>query len=83
MQRAHSGMKGFAVVWTGQFIPLPGAAMTTFALTLRAYETTPLDSLAGYLFPMIRQVEDLCPITTMLPTLPVRIHILLSETAFS
>lgn len=37
MQRAHSGMKGFAVVWTGQFISLPGAAMTTFALTLRAY----------------------------------------------
>ena len=58
MQRAHSGMKGFAVVWIGQFISLLGTAMTTFALTLWAYETTgkatPL-ALIGFFFllPMV------------------------------
>ncbi len=67
MQRAPSGMKGFAVVWIGQFISLLGTAMTTFALTLRAHQTTgkatplALAGLAGCLSPMIRQVEDLLP----------------------
>jgi len=83
MQRAHSGMKGFAVVWIGQFISPLSTAMTTFALTLWAYETTLLASLAGYLFPMIRQVEDMLPDHDHSSAPPGRVHILLSETAFS
>ena len=57
--------------------------MTTFALTLWAYETTLLASLAGYLFPMIRQVEDMLPDHDHSSAPPGRVHILLSETAFS
>ncbi|MDD2316002.1 MAG: hypothetical protein RBR01_07710 [Desulfobacterales bacterium] len=67
MQRAPSGMKGFAVVWIGQFITLLSTAITTFALTLRAYQTTgkaiplALTGLSGCLSPMIRHVESILP----------------------
>lgn len=34
------GMLGFTIVWLGQVISLLGTSMTTFALTIWAYETT-------------------------------------------
>ncbi len=35
-----SGMRGFTVVWIGQFVSLLGTAMTQFGLTIWAYELT-------------------------------------------
>ena len=35
-----SGMKGFTVIWIGQFASLLGSAMTNFALTIWAWEVT-------------------------------------------
>ena len=35
-----SGMRAFLIVWFGQVISMLGSAMTTFALTIWAYEMT-------------------------------------------
>ena len=35
-----TGMKGFTIIWMGQFASLLGSAMTNFALTIWAWETT-------------------------------------------
>jgi MFS family permease len=39
-KKQPSGMTGFTIVWVGQVISLLGTNMTTFALTIWAYQTT-------------------------------------------
>jgi MFS family permease len=39
-QKRPTGMFGFTVVWVGQIVSLLGTSMTTFALTIWAYEVT-------------------------------------------
>ncbi len=39
-QKRPTGMLGFTIVWIGQIVSLLGTSMTTFALTIWAYEIT-------------------------------------------
>ena len=38
--RRLSGMRGFTVVWVGQFVSMLGTFMSQFALTIWAWQTT-------------------------------------------